>query len=171
MKCSFFGPSCKVNTRQNLASSKALNPNNMAGDINNQRSRRFISIAFELGAVASVGVLCLLTGVVLMPWTKSIGLPIASQDLIRGIFWGALGATVPLLLRYTTFGRANAYTMPIMTVLWRFGVVAVAILIAAATKWPVDKSFAACLLGCYFPFVILESGLSIRNISQDTRQR
>lgn len=118
-----------------------------------------------------VALACWVVGLLLLPWTAAVGLPISTFDLILGVFWGALGAAVPLSLRYTRFGRENAAAMPILTVLWRFGVVAVAILGAAATKWPLDKSFAASLLGCYFPFVVLESALSIRNISQDTRQR
>jgi len=128
-------------------------------------------LAFDASAVAAVGLLCLVVGGLLMPWAASIGVPVSWKDLFIGLFWGILGAIVPLLLRYTRFGRENATAMPIMTVLWRFGVVAVAILIAAATKWPVDNSFAASLLGCYFPFVVLESALSIRNVSQDTRQQ
>jgi hypothetical protein len=143
----------------------------MVGEVNKNRGRLFQQVVFDVSAVALVGVLCLIVGSLLMPWAASWGIPILWRDLFAGIFWGVLGAIVPLLLRYTRLGRENAAAMPILTVLWRFGVVAVAILIAAATKWPLDKSFAACLLGCYFPFVGLESALSIRNISQDTRQR
>jgi hypothetical protein len=143
----------------------------MESQLHPHRNHRNRQIAFDVGALASVGLLCLLIGGLSMPWAASIGVPISWQDLFVGLFWGVLGAIVPLLLRYTRFGRENAAAMPILTVLWRFGVVAIAILGAAATKWPLDKSFAASLLGCYFPFVVLESALSIRNISQDTRQR
>lgn len=143
----------------------------MESDINKPSGHRFNSAAFDFGAVAVVALACWVVGVLLMPWTEAVGLPISTFALISGIFWGALGAAVPLSLRYTRFGRENAAAMPILTVLWRFGVIAIAILGAAATKWPLDKSFAASLLGCYFPFVVLESALSIRNISQDTRQR
>jgi len=139
--------------------------------LNKHRHTYLRRLAFDVVAVTVVGLFCLVVGGLLMPWAASVGVPISWKDLFIGLFLGILGAIVPLLSRYTRFARENAAAMPIMTVLWRSGVVAIAILVAAATKWPVDKSFAVCLLGCYFPFVILESGLSIRNISQDTRQR
>jgi hypothetical protein len=143
----------------------------MESDFNKQPGQKFSSLAFDFGAVALMSVVCWVVGVLLMPWSESVGLPISTFDLIAGISWGVVGAALPLSLRHTRLGKENAAAMPILTVLWRFGVVAVAILGAAATKWPLDKSFAASLLGCYFPFVVLESALSIRNISQDTRQR
>ncbi len=145
----------------------------MKSQFHPNRNHRLRQLAFDVTALTATAGLCLVVGGLLMPWAASMGVPISWQDLFQGLFWGILGAIVPLLLRYTRFGRENGAAMPILTVLWRFGVVAVAVLSAAATKWPLDKSFAASLLGCYFPFVILESALSIRNISQDqdTRQR
>ncbi len=49
-----------------------------------------------------------------------------------------------------------------------FGVVLIPIVWAAATKWPEVKSFSLTVLGCYFPFLVLESALSITRIRRES---
>jgi len=128
-------------------------------------------LATDVAAVVAVGVFCVIVGSSLKPWLSTTSFPILWSQLLQSVFWMGLGTIVPLLIRHTDFAKKNDAAMPILTVLWRFSVVATALLASAATKWPLDKSFAACLLGCYFPFIILESVLSVRHVSQDSRQR
>ena len=48
---------------------------------------------------------------------------------------------------------------------FRFSVLLAALAISTATKWQHHNSFCNCLLGYYFPFLLLQSALLIRNQS------
>ena len=48
---------------------------------------------------------------------------------------------------------------------FRFSVLLAALAISTATKWQHHNSFCNCLLGYYFPFLILQSALLIRKQS------
>jgi len=131
----------------------------------------FSRLVTDIVAVASLGLVCLFVGAGFEYWFSKSKFPIEWSDLLLSIFWMTLATVVPLMVRHTDFAIKHASIMPILTVVWRFNVVATALLISAATKWPLDKSFAGCLLGCYFPFIILESALSVRHVIKDSRQR
>ena len=75
----------------------------------------------------------------------------------------------PYLLRFTKFSRQNSSAIPLVSVGWRTGVLVCAILLSAATKWPLHFFYCFCLLGCYFPFLLLESALAIVKVQQDSR--
>jgi hypothetical protein len=75
----------------------------------------------------------------------------------------------PFLLRFTQFAKRNQSAMPLVSVGWRTGVLVCAILLSAATKWPLHFFYCFCVLGCYFPFLLLESALSIIKVQQDSR--
>jgi len=131
----------------------------------------FSRLVTDIGAVASLGLVCLLVGTGIKYWLSTSKFSIEWSDLLLSIFWMTLATLVPLVVRHTDFSIKYAAVMPILTVAWRFNLVAIALLISAATKWPLDKSFAGCLLGCYFPFIILESALSVKHVIKDSRQR
>ena len=48
---------------------------------------------------------------------------------------------------------------------FRFSMLLGAVGMSAATKWQHNNSFCNCLLGYYFPFLLLQSALLIRNQS------
>lgn len=75
----------------------------------------------------------------------------------------------PYLLRFTRFAKQNSSAIPLISVGWRTGVLVCAILLSAATKWPLHFFYCFCLLGCYFPFLLLESALAIVKVQQDSR--
>lgn len=137
----------------------------------NHVNRSATRLAKDVAAVVAVGLFCVAVGGSLKPWLSTTTFAISWSQLLQSVFWMGLGTIVPLLIRHTDFAKKNEAAMPILTVLWRFSVVATALLASAATKWPLDKSFAACLLGCYFPFIILESALSVKHVIKDSRQR
>jgi hypothetical protein len=74
----------------------------------------------------------------------------------------ALAISIPSLLvssssNWTRLGAGG----PLLVVAWRLGSYLAVLLLAGATKWPGDNFFDQCLLGCYFPFLVLESGFGI----------
>lgn len=75
------------------------------------------------------------------------------------------GAQISLLAIRSRSAKAMTL-IPIAIALWRVLVVVAAVVIARATKWPNYYFFVECLLGCYFPFLVLESSLSIRRASK-----
>jgi hypothetical protein len=52
-----------------------------------------------------------------------------------------------------------------VTMGFRFSVLLSALAISAATKWQHNNSFGSCLMGYYFPFLLLQSALLVRNQS------
>ena len=66
-------------------------------------------------------------------------------------------------------GKQNPVASSLLTVAFRTLVMLGCLGLVAATKWPHRNSFLLSLLGCYFLFLILESGLSIRWYSSLTR--
>lgn len=66
-------------------------------------------------------------------------------------------------------GKQNPIASSLLTVAFRTLVTLGSLMLVAATKWQHRNSFVLSLLGCYFLFLILESGLSIRWYSSLTR--
>jgi len=62
--------------------------------------------------------------------------------------------------------RALPIAIPLIAMFLRTGIYFGAILYCGATKWSYQNFFTNCLLGCFFPFLVLESVLSIRRSSQ-----
>jgi hypothetical protein len=79
-----------------------------------------------------------------------------------------LATLLPLWLRSLFESRQNGAAFPVLTMAWRGAVILVPIVWAAATKWPEVKIFSLTILGCYFPFLALESALSITRIRRDS---
>ncbi len=122
----------------------------------------------EIGLFILLGVFCQLIGTIIITFLSpsSDRMPLAIAVVI------SLATSIPpIVVRHTAFARKNPAAMPMATVGWRMGVLLLAIVLSAATKWPSHKLFCATLLGCYFPFLILESALSIRRIKLDTRPK
>ncbi|MBM3965314.1 MAG: hypothetical protein FJ308_09645 [Planctomycetes bacterium] len=99
----------------------------------------------------------------------------SSVDLggvVAGI--GALAICVSVTLasiqwRRGSLGKQNPIASSLLTIAFRTLVTLGSLMLVAATKWPHRNSFVLSLLGCYFLFLILESGLSIRWYSSLTR--
>ncbi|MCY3005948.1 MAG: hypothetical protein NTV29_08215 [Planctomycetota bacterium] len=79
--------------------------------------------------------------------------------------WYSAGVTIATLL-WTTGRMADCYPVfgALMNVNWRIGTIAGFALVVSATKWPQGNSLCLYLVGYYFPFVVLESGLSIYHL-------
>lgn len=100
----------------------------------------------------------------------------ASGDELGGLAagMGALTICVSVTLasiqwRRGPLGKQNPVASSLLTVAFRTLVTLGSLGFVAATKWPHRNSFVLSLLGCYFLFLILESGLSIRWYSSLTR--
>lgn len=79
--------------------------------------------------------------------------------------WYCAGVTITTLL-WTTGAMADRYPVfgALMNVNWRIGTIAGLALVVSATKWPQGNSMCLYLMGYYFPFVVLESVLSIYHL-------
>jgi len=79
--------------------------------------------------------------------------------------WYCAGVTISTLL-WTTGRMADRYPVfgALMNVNWRIGTIAGFALVVTATKWPQGNSLCLYLVGYYFPFVVLESALSIYHL-------
>ena len=79
--------------------------------------------------------------------------------------WYCAGVTITTLL-WTTGAMAHRYPVfgALMNVNWRIGTIAGLALVVSATKWPQGNSMCLYLVGYYFPFVVLESALSIYHL-------
>ena len=72
-------------------------------------------------------------------------------------------ATIPPALLTRGDGRAGSgVSTALLATVWRLLTFTAALTLWTATKWPPGEFAAKCLVGCYFPFLVLESGLSIR---------
>ena len=73
-------------------------------------------------------------------------------------------ATIPPALFAPRGGAGQAgATAALLAVVWRLLTFLAALALWTATKWPAGEFAAKCLVGCYFPFLALESWLSIRH--------
>lgn len=95
---------------------------------------------------------------------------------LEGIAAGVVALTVcasvtlaSIQWRRGLLGKQNPVASSLLTVAFRTLVTLGSLVLVAATKWPHRNSFVLSLLGCYFLFLILESGLSIRWYSSLTR--
>jgi hypothetical protein len=79
--------------------------------------------------------------------------------------WYCAGVNITTLL-WTTGAMAHRYPVfgALMNVNWRIGTIAGLALVVSATKWPQGNSMCLYLVGYYFPFVVLESALSIYHL-------
>jgi len=71
----------------------------------------------------------------------------------------------PLAWRFVGNAKVQDELSILLTVGFRFSVLLGALAISAATKWQHNNSFGSCLMGYYFPFLLLQSALLIRNQS------
>jgi hypothetical protein len=81
-------------------------------------------------------------------------------------WWLAAGIALAISIPSLLVSSSGAWSRlgaggPLLIVGWRLGSYLAVLLMAGATKWPGDNFFAQSLLGCYFPFLVLESGFSI----------
>ena len=122
---------------------------------------------FEIGSFLLLGIICQAIGTIVLAFQSSPFdlLPVAIAVVV------CLATSIPpIIIGHASFARKYPAILPLITVGWRMGLLLVAILLSAATKWPSHISFCFSLLGCYFPFLILESALSIRRIRLETRR-
>lgn len=120
----------------------------------------------EIGLFIVLGVLCQIVGTIVLSLQNP---PLDSKPLTMAVIACFLTSIPPIVVRHTTFARKNPAAMPLATVGWRMGVLFIALALSAATKWPIHILFCQTLLGCYFPFLVLESALSIRRIRLESR--
>ncbi len=72
---------------------------------------------------------------------------------------------VPVVWQFGSKNIAQSDLSILLTMGVRFSVLLGALAISTATKWQHHNSFCNCLLGYYFPFLLLQSALLIRNQS------
>ena len=116
-----------------------------------------VSLLVEAIAYLSLGSVCLL-----ITWLLN------SDGVIPDYAYLALSACLATgfgPLAWQLFGKAQERDelSILLTMGFRFSVLLGALAISAATKWQHNNSFGSCLMGYYFPFLLLQSALLIRN--------
>ncbi len=116
-----------------------------------------LSLLQEAMAYFALGFVCLV-----VTWM------LTSDGVIPGYAYLALSACLatgfgPLVWQLTGKAQARDELSILLTMGFRFSVLLGALAISAATKWQHNNSFGSCLMGYYFPFLLLQSALLIRN--------
>lgn len=116
-------------------------------------TRRLILWSLFLGAILSVG------SYLFRPLEPELSL---YQQIA---IWYCAVVTITTLL-WTTGAVAHRFPVfgALMNVNWRIGTIAGLALVVSATKWPQGNSMCLYLVGYYFPFLVLESALSIYHL-------
>ncbi|MEI8212674.1 MAG: hypothetical protein WCI02_11035 [Planctomycetota bacterium] len=98
-------------------------------------------------------------------WDRLDGIPSACVALVVC----AMTTAVAIRWRRGGLGATNPVASTLLAITFRTLVMIGALGFLAATKWTYINSFSSSLLGCYFLFLVLESGLSIAWYSSQTR--
>jgi hypothetical protein len=98
-------------------------------------------------------------------WDRLDGIPSACVALVIC----AMTTAVAIRWRRGGLGATNPVASTLLAITFRTLVMMGALGFLAATKWTYINSFSSSLLGCYFLFLVLESGLSIAWYSSQTR--
>ncbi len=124
-------------------------------------SKQFLirSRIFEILAYLALALLCWMTTWIIFGKgaDESYILIAISVCLVSGIG--------PVVWQFGDAAVAQSDLSILLTVGFRFSMLLGALAISTATKWQHHNSFCNCLLGYYFPFLILQSALLIRNQS------
>ena len=126
------------------------------------------TMLFEIGLFILLGMICQFVGTIVLAFQSS---PLDVRPLAVAVVVCFATSIPPIIAWHTSFARKNPAALPLVTVGWRMGLLLVVLAVSAATKWPSHISFCFSLLGCYFPFLLLESSLSMRRIRLETRNR
>ncbi len=110
-----------------------------------------------------MGILCILLG----GWLGKFFAADSSweQWIVAGMVSTAV-AVPNLFLIHSKFPEHFPAAAPLLATIWRTGTYVGMIVLFHATKWPNDYFALNCFQGCYFPFLLLESGLFIQRVSQ-----
>jgi hypothetical protein len=117
------------------------------------------SLLGEAMAYLTLGTVCLL-----VTWM------LTSDAVIPDYAYLALSVCIatgfgPMAWQFIGKGQNGDELSILLTMGFRFSVLLSALAISAATKWQHNNSFGSCLMGYYFPFLLLQSALLIRNQS------
>jgi hypothetical protein len=120
------------------------------------------SLSVDVALYVLLGVLCVLIGsnVYRMP-DYAKGVEIWSMAAVLSVGCGVVVSFMTISPAYRTLPIA----IPMIAMFFRTGIYMGAVLYAGATKWSHQNYYTNCLLGCFFPFLVLESVLSIRRSS------
>lgn len=110
-----------------------------------------------------LAVVCVATGSAIV---TGLGYPNDLQSWILAAVVNLIAGAQMCLLAIRSRSIKARVMIPLAISLWRVLVIVAAVVIVRATKWPNYNFFVACLMGCYFPFLVLESSLSIRQAKE-----
>ena len=135
-----------------------MRPSHRAVMSDKQASRRFM-IRFQIVEILSYAGLALLCWVI--TWVI-IGNGADESFSLLALSVCLVSSVGPVVWH---FGNANASQSDLsilLTMGFRFSLLLGALAISTATKWQHHNSFCNCLLGYYFPFMLLQSASLIR---------
>ena len=113
----------------------------------------------EIALYVSLGGICWL-----LTWLIIRGQAFADYSIIA-LCISLASCVGPLLWPFGNKATVQDNLSIMVSMGFRFSVMMGALVISTATKWQHHNSFSICLLGYYFPFLLLQSALLIRNQS------
>ncbi len=123
----------------------------------------WLRIIGDMALYVALGTICVLVGI------SIYRLPEFSVSLELWITAALISVGCGIVISFLTLSPAYSAlpaVMPLIAMFFRSGIYMAVVLYCGATKWSHQNFFTNCLLGCFFPFLILESVLSIRRSSQ-----
>ncbi len=123
------------------------------------RRSRLRNQIFEIAAYSALAMICAVAS-----W------PFLGSDAVQNYAWVALivcfGSCIgPCIWQIGSQDVLQSDFSILVTMGLRFSILLGAVAVSTATKWQQHNSFCNCLLGYYFPFLLLQSALLIRNQS------
>lgn len=117
------------------------------------------SLVLLLLLIVGLDVLIVLSTAILTDWVES---PLHWRWLGRILIFCSLAAFVPAALIGDRWTPRRGTTIALAVMVFRLHAYLGFLVFLAATKWPGHDWAANTLVGCYFPFLLLESGHFIR---------
>ncbi len=126
-------------------------------------NRRPLSFGWDLLYFGLLAIACVLVGGLMSLWWRGE----AGWELWMLVGMVSFAISIPTtFLIHSRMTKDYPAAAPLLATMWRGGAYVVLLFYLDATKWQDDYFAHIALMGCYFPYLVLESSLFIRKVSR-----